>query len=70
MQKAKCLLSTSPAVHNLFVLLYCRAENLDHVMYRMGLLAVLRSKERKGEVIVDHSPCQVLLGLWSLNMLT
>ena len=26
----------------------CRADILDHVMYRMGLLAVLRSKLKKG----------------------
>ncbi|XP_064601662.1 phosphoacetylglucosamine mutase-like [Liolophura sinensis] len=37
-----------------------RAENLDHVMYRMGLLAVLRSKERKATIGVmitaSHNP--------------
>jgi len=28
-----------------------RASELDHVIYRMGLLAVLRSKVKKGESV-------------------
>ena len=34
---------------------YCvlyRASDLDHIVYRMGLLAVLRSKCKKGKCVV------------------
>lgn len=38
----------------------CKAENLNHVMFRMGLLAVLRSKKTKSTIGVmvtaSHNP--------------
>jgi hypothetical protein len=33
----------------IFIILH-RAEDLDYVLYRVGLLAVLRSKSRRGEL--------------------
>ena len=34
---------------------FFRAELLDHVIYRMGLLAVLASKCRKGKLNIDRN---------------
>lgn len=51
------------SVHSpvLFLLFICRAEHLDYVMYRMGLLACLRSRLKNGQVIgvmitASHNP--------------
>ena len=40
---------------NLKHVISCRADVLDHVMYRMGILAALRSKLKKGEKIIHES---------------
>ena len=36
-------------IYHLLIVLFHRASDLDHVIFRMGMLAVLRSKVKKGE---------------------
>ena len=36
--------------------LFSRAELLDHVMYRMGVLATLRSKVKNGSKFIEYIP--------------